>query len=74
MFLTFDLVIMIAFVVLYYRIGESEYDAGLLISGLSLILWVAGIYLFHFGKLSSILVQIGLFFGLTFWNMARKRW
>ena len=66
------LVVMLACVVFYYRLGESEYDSGLAIAGLSLMLWLGGAYLLHFGLLGCILTQGVLFAGLTVWNATRK--
>ena len=72
MILTFGFLIMIACVVFYYRVGEMEYDGGALLGGASLVLWLAAGYLLHLGLVGCLLVQAGLFIGLTIWNMTRK--
>jgi hypothetical protein len=35
-------------------------------------LWVIGILAFRFGWLRNLLVQVGLFFALTVWNIMRR--
>ncbi len=69
----FSLVMIIACAVFYYRVGEEEYDSGLLFAALSVALWMGGAYFFRFGWLASLGVQVGLFFALTIWNMVRNR-
>jgi hypothetical protein len=69
----FSLVIIIACAVFYYRVGESDYDSGLLFAALSVGLWLGGSYFLGLGLMGSLLVQAGLFIGLTFWNMARNK-
>ena len=59
--------------VFYYRVGESEYGSGGLLALASVALWLIGSFLFGFGSLGNLLIQIGLFIGLTFWNMARRQ-
>ena len=39
---------------------------------ISVVLWVIGIFVIKFGWLGNLLLQVGLFFGLTCWNMMRK--
>ena len=36
-------------------------------------LWVVGILALRFGWLGNLLVQAGLFLGLTLWNMTRQK-
>jgi len=67
----FELVIMLACFVFYYRLGESEYTSGILLGGLSIGLWLAGSHLLAFGWLGCILLQVGLFAALTLWNLVR---
>lgn len=58
--------------VFYYRVGEAEYGGGELLALISVVLWVIGIFLFKFGWLGNLLLQVALFFGLSIWNMSRK--
>ena len=58
--------------VFYYRVGESEYSSGALLALASVALWVIGSLALGFGWLSNLLVQVGLFFALTVWNMLRR--
>jgi len=37
-------------------------------------LWLIGIFAFRFGCLGNLLVQVGLFFALTVWNIMRRHW
>jgi hypothetical protein len=59
--------------VFYYRVGESEYGRGALLALASVALWVLGSYALRFGWLGNLLVQVGLFFALTFWNTQRAK-
>ena len=59
--------------VIYYRIGESEYGRGALLALASVALWVLGSYVLRFGWLGNLLVQVGLYFALTFWNIQRAK-
>jgi hypothetical protein len=68
----FGLVMMLAFAVVYYRIGETEYQKGLLLGALSILVWLATSFLLHWGWLGSIGAQIGIFAVLTIINMFRK--
>ena len=56
----------------YYRVGEQEYSSGGLLALISVALWVIGILVLKFGWLGNLLLQVGLFFALTSWNMMRK--
>jgi hypothetical protein len=58
--------------VFYYRVGESEYGSGELLALISVALWLIGIFLFKFGWLGNLLLQVALFFALSAWNMRRK--
>ena len=58
--------------VFYYRVGESEYGGGGLLALVSVVLWVIGSFALGFGWLGNLLVQIGLFFALTLWNMRHR--
>jgi len=59
--------------VFYYRVGESEYGSGGLLALASVALWVVGSLALGFGWLGNLLVQVGLFFALTVWNMMRRQ-
>ena len=71
--MSFTLVIIIACAVFYYRVGESDYDSGMLLAALSVALWLGGSYFLGLGLTGSLLVQVSLFFVLTFWNMAQDK-
>jgi len=59
--------------VFYYRVGEFESGYGGWLALLSLALWAVGIFALRFGWLGNLLVQAGLFLGLTIWNMTRQK-
>lgn len=59
--------------VFYYRVGEFEYGSGGWLALLSVALWAVGILALRFGWLGNLLVQAGLFLGLTIWNMTRQK-
>jgi len=59
--------------VFYYRVGEFEYGSGGLLALLSVALWVIGSFALGFDWLGNLLIQAGLFLGLTIWNMARQK-
>ena len=65
------LLLIICCAVFYYRVGEQEYGSGGLLALISVVLWVVGILAFRFGWLGNLLLQVGLFFALTLWNMRR---
>ena len=58
--------------VFYYRLGESEYGSGGLLALASVALWAIGTFALRFGALGNLLLQVGLFFALTLWNMKRR--
>ena len=66
------LLIILCCAVFYYRVGESEYGLGEWLALMSVALWVIGIFLFKFGWLGNLLLQLVLFFALCAWNMKRK--
>lgn len=68
--LTLPLIICCA--VFYYRVGEQEYGTGGLLALVSVALWMIGHFALGFGWLVNLLIQVGLFFALTFWNMSRR--
>ena len=59
--------------VFYYRVGEFESGSGGWLALLSVALWAVGIFALRFGWLGNLLVQAGLFLGLTIWNMTRQK-
>jgi hypothetical protein len=66
-----SLLLIICCAVFYYRVGESDYGGGGLLALVSVTLWLVGSYLLGFGWLGNLLVQLGLFFALTAWNVYR---
>ena len=66
------LLIIICCAVFYYRVGEAEYGSGHLLALISVALWVTGAFLFKFRWPGNLLLQVGLFFALSLWNMRRK--
>jgi len=67
-----SLLVIICCAVFYYRVGEQEYGFGWLVSLISVVLWLIGTFAVGFGRIANLLVQVGLFFGLTIWNMLRR--
>ena len=65
------ILLIICCAVFFYRVGEQEYGAGGLLATGSVALWAVGIFLFKFGSLGNLLLQLGLFCALTLWNMMR---
>ena len=66
------ILLIVCCVTFYYRVGEQEYGSGILLALISITLWLIGSFVLGFGRLGSLLVQVGLFFGLAFWKMARR--
>jgi hypothetical protein len=66
-----SLLLIICCAVFYYRVGEQEYGAGELLALVSVALWGVGIFWFKFGLVGNLLLQVGLFLGLSLWNMRR---
>ena len=56
----------------YYRVGEAEYDSGILLAVVSAALWLIGSFALGFGLITNLVVQVGLFFALSIWNMVRR--
>ncbi len=67
-----SIAIAICFAVFYYRVGEEEYDSGGVLALVSVAVWVIGMFAFGLGWLGNCLLQAGLFFALTGWNMWRR--
>ena len=65
------LLLIICCAVFYYRVGEQEYGSGGLLALVSVVLWAIGILALGLGWLGNLLLQVGLFFALTLWNMRR---
>jgi len=68
-----SILLIVCCAVFYYRIGEFEYGSGGLLALASVALWVIGSLALGFGWLANLLVQVGLFFALTIWNMMRRQ-
>jgi hypothetical membrane protein len=67
------ILLIICCAVFYYRVGESDYRGGALLALASVVLWLIGSFALGFGWLGNLLVQVGLFFALTIWNMQRAK-
>lgn len=67
--MSFEIVLLIAGGVLYYRIGHHEYGAGFVTAGLSLMLGILTFFALGWGRLAYLAGQILLFAGLTWYNM-----
>ena len=67
-----SILLIVCCAVFYYRVGEQGYGSGALLALVSVVLWVIGTFVFRLGFLGNLLIQVGLFFALTFWNMARR--
>ena len=65
------LLIMIACVIFFYRLGMFEYKSEFL-GVLSLLLFMATLIVFKFGLTGCLLVQGALFVGIIVWNFNRK--
>ena len=63
--------IVICCVVFFYRIGEHEYHGSPVPPLISFGLWLVGSFVLGFGLLVNLVLQGGLFFGLTAWNARR---
>lgn len=68
----FGLVMMAGCAVAYYRIGKIEYDRGLLLGAISVLLWIITAYGLGWGWIASIAAQAAIFVVLTIINMFRK--
>ena len=69
----YTILLIVCCAVFYYRVGEFESGSGGWLALLSLALWAVGIFALRFGWLGNLLVQVGLFLGLTIWNMTRQK-
>jgi hypothetical protein len=68
----YGMMLIVSFAALYYMVGEKEYDKGWLLAAASVVLYAVGVFVFRFGYFGSVLLQLGLFAGLTFYNMKRR--
>lgn len=66
------LLIMIACVIFFYRLGKYEYKSEFL-GVLSLLLFMATLIVFKFGLTGCLLVQGALVAGMIAWNYIRKQ-
>ncbi len=66
-----SILLVICFAVFYYRVGEQEYGSGAWLALISVLLWAVGVFVFKFGWLGDILLQVALFLALSVWNMMR---
>jgi len=55
------LVIMIACIVFFYKVGEAEHRSGALLAVISFMVWIAGGFVFGLGLFAGVLAQVGLF-------------
>jgi len=65
------LLIIIACVIFFYKLGQNEYKSEFL-GVFSLLLWIATLFVFKFSLTGCLLVQGVLFAGLIAWNYIRK--
>jgi len=68
----FGLVMMLGCAVAFYRIGEIEYQKGLLLGAISILVWLGTSLGLHWGWLGCAGAQVGIFAVLTGINMFRK--
>jgi len=66
-----SVVIVVASVVFYCRVGEAEYSSGAPLATASFALWLIAGGLLHWGLFGGLLLQVGLFTALIAWNIAR---
>jgi len=66
------ILIVLCCAIFYYRVGEQEYGGGWLLAIISVALFLIGTIAFGLGLIGNLLVQVALFFALTFYNMKRK--
>lgn len=67
----FGWLIMICCVVFFYRIGEQEYNGSPVPALISFALWLFGSFVLGVGIIINLVLQAGLFLGLTVWNFRR---
>ncbi len=64
-----DIVAIMVCATIFYRVGDEEYGRGVLIGGISALLWIGTAFYLSWGVLASLVVQGGLFGVLTLINM-----
>lgn len=64
-------VVLIALVLIFYRIGEHEYRSGWPLAGASLLLSLTGSH--FFGLFGMIGANVALYLVITIYNMTSKR-
>ena len=69
----FSVLIVLCCAIFYYRVGEAEYSGGWLLALISVVLSVVGLLILHWSWLGVLLLQAGLFFALSIWNMRSKK-
>ena len=67
------IVLILVFAIFYHRAAEFENESALLWSGLSVLISVTTLFYFRWGFLGTLLGQVGLFAGITFFRMWRSR-
>lgn len=63
-----DIAAIIVCATIFYRIGDEEYGRGVLIGGVSALLWIGTSCYLSWGVLACLVVQGGLFGLLTMMN------
>lgn len=59
--------------VFFYRLGDHEYGAGFTVAGLSLIIGLTTIFVFHWGGWGYGAGQVALLAGMTWYNLRRQQ-
>ena len=67
------LLFMLACAIAYYRIGETEYQKGFLLAGISILVWLGTTFGLAWGWPGSLGAQAGIFVVLILINMWRHR-
>ena len=62
---------LVTFPTFYYRLGDQEYDRGVLLGGISALLGIATVAYLGWGFLASVFAQVGIYVVLTAINMLR---
>jgi hypothetical protein len=56
----------------FYRAAEFENESSLAWTGLSVVISVVALFVFHWGWLGCLIGQAGLFLGITIFRILRK--
>jgi len=67
-----DVLIMLACAVLYYRIGEMEYQKGFLLGSISILVWVGTSLGLNWSLFANVGAQVGIFVVLTIINVLQR--